>query len=165
MERILSYVLNKIFTALLSSFVQGLFFLILAIVRSWFVQYDSELGPIWAFPLLSQVYSIPAYVLAGVPSSMFIDALTYRIHFSSRFPRYFIRVILYALAGTLVVVLFQHFTQTGTVVYVRKPTPIADALRIVIAGALPALLFYHISLLLRWARSGTKQFHSCSESN
>lgn len=156
MKRVLLYLLNKFSTALLCSLLQGLFFLTFAIVRSWFIPYDSGLGPIWLFPLISQFYSIPAYVLAGVPCSMLIDVFTYRVQFRSRFPRYLIRVALYVFAGIFIIVLFQHFKQTGTVGYV-KPTPFADALRVAEAGGLPALLFYHTSLLLQRARTRITQ--------
>jgi hypothetical protein len=149
-EKAAFYQLHKVVVALLCSLVQGLFFLIVSVVRSWFVPYDSSFGPVWELPLVSQFYSIPAYVLAGVPCSMLIDASTYWMKFRSRFPRYVIRVILYALAGILVISLFNYVQQQGTVVGYAKPMPIAYTIGLISSHALPALLFYHMSLLVRW---------------
>ncbi|WP_129583605.1 hypothetical protein [Alicyclobacillus tolerans] len=82
---------------------------------------------------------------------MLIDSVIYRIKLHSSLSRYLTEFILYALAGILLIVLIRHVFKSGTVVViVKKPTPVADALRLAFAGGLPALLFYHTSILLRW---------------
>lgn len=152
MKRILWYLLTKIGVGLLCSLIQGLFFLIFALIRSCFVPYDPQFGPIWLIPLISQFYSIPAYALVGSLCSILIDVLTHKLQSGSRYPRYAIRFILYVLSGITVIVLFQHLNSTSSVVYV-KPEPFADVLRVIFAGGVPGLLYYHISLLIHWLKA------------
>lgn len=149
MKRSFKYVLFKIVTAVVSSLLVGVYVLIGESIHYLGTGYQPLMGSIWVFVLITQVYAIPAYVLGGVPCSMLIDGVMCRIRLHLYLSRYLMNFILYALFGIFLIVLIRYAFQSGTVVVV-KPTPVADALRLVLDGGLPALLFYHTSLLLRW---------------
>jgi len=155
MVRGILYVANKLVCALLSSVILEMCLLMWAVIHPVFIHHSSPYQNLWltflAFTMIFQMYSVPVFLLGGLPSSMLIDSLTFRMKSTSWTLQYFIRFILYAIASILVMTLFFRMMQSGTITYSVKPT-LTEDITLAMSYALPGLVFYHTSLLLKWVK-------------
>ncbi|MDX8363529.1 hypothetical protein SLH48_22435 [Cytobacillus sp. IB215316] len=84
-------------------------------------------------------YTIPMYIIAGIPSSLLIEKIYRNKNFSSTIKKYLMVLGLYILAGGLIGNIFFILTSMGN---------ITKYLFLVILCIISSLVFYHISLLI-----------------
>lgn len=101
--------IRKILAALLSSL---LFCMALALVQ-YMPESHQQPDTYGSFVTLYLVYVTPVYVVGGVLASMLIEALNHRIAWVNPVIVYLFRVIAYAVAGMLLMMLFQAVVQAG----------------------------------------------------
>lgn len=99
--------IRKILVALVSSL---LLCMALALVNHTPVseqQPDTYYWPYLSLVAVYLIYATPVYVVGGVPASMLIEVLNDKIAWANPVIVYLFRLILYAMAGLLLMILFQ----------------------------------------------------------
>lgn len=132
--------LHKIFVASVASI---LFCLILAV--SQYTPMIERESNTYYFPFTSLViiylmYSIPLFLLIGIPYAIVIDFLTKKMKISTKSKLYFLNLGLYSFAGISVALVFFGLTKGD----ISQEILNYKAYSIYIVAA---LLFYHISLI------------------
>lgn len=89
------------------------------------------------------IYAVPITIVAGIPLSLLIESIDKKIFIRSKVKRYFMQVGLFTLAGITVALIFL-LTNSGNVLH-----RVFDLDRYLIF-IIPSLLFYHISLVIRF---------------
>ncbi|MED4781938.1 hypothetical protein [Brevibacillus choshinensis] len=133
--------IRKILVALVSSI---LFCVVLASINytpEAQQQPDTYYWPYFSLVMVYLIYATPVYVVGGVPASMLIEALNRRIAWANPVIVYLFRLIAYALAGVLVMVLFQIIMTLG------KPTNLSLLSSGYGWGMLASLLYLHVWLV------------------
>ncbi len=147
------YIGHKIRVGVFSSLILGAFLIGVGYLRVLFGADDGAFGPPWGFGLMSQLYAFPAFVLGGAPCSMLIDASLLRVTFHSKLWNYLTHFAVYVVVGFLLILAIKWglSIQSGTTVVI-KSTPVADTFRNLEAGGCPALLYYHVEIVLNWLK-------------
>jgi hypothetical protein len=97
--------------------------------------------------VLYLIFATPVFLLGGIPCSILIDHMSRRIRGISRFQLYLLNLMLYALAGVLMLWLFFLILTKGHMTL--QPYTFSGFLEM---GIIPSLLFYHLHLLVRKRR-------------
>ncbi|MBA4533217.1 hypothetical protein [Brevibacillus halotolerans] len=85
------------------------------------------------------MYSIPIFLLIGIPCTILIDFITNRMGISNKSKLYFVHLGLYSLAGISIALIFFGLTKGD----ILQKISCYKAYIVYIGGS---LLFYHISL-------------------
>lgn len=95
--------------------------------------------PFITLVIIYLVYSIPIFLLIGIPCTILIDLITNRIGILSKSKLYFVHLGLYSLAGISIALVFFGLTKGDILQKICS----YKAYIVYIGGS---LLFYHISL-------------------
>jgi hypothetical protein len=98
------------------------------------------------------IYAVPITIVAGIPLSLLIESIDKKIFIRSKVKRYFMQVGLFTLAGITVALIFL-LMNSGNVLH-----RVFDLDRYLIF-IIPSLLFYHISLVIRFINRKRKRHH------
>ncbi|OAJ72665.1 hypothetical protein AYJ08_17530 [Brevibacillus sp. SKDU10] len=96
--------------------------------------------PFITLVIIYLVYSIPIFLLIGIPCTILIDLITNRMGISNKSRLYFVHLGLYFLAGITIALVFFGLTKGDILQKILS----FKAYIIYIVGS---LLFYHISLV------------------
>ncbi len=136
--------LEKVITALLSALLFSLIFAYLG--HTPVEEQEVDVG-YFSFGALFGVYfmySLPVFLLCGGLYSFFADLYLDNIPFRNSFLKYIVGLLAYLVGGLLIVGLFTLILLISNGNFNGQ-----SILNYFILSALPALLFYHISLLYR----------------
>ncbi|REK68127.1 MAG: hypothetical protein DF221_00450 [Brevibacillus sp.] len=145
--------LNKLLSAFLTAF---LFCVLLAYTVYTPIDERDETVYYFSFSslvIIYLVYALPITFLAGIPLSLLIDFIDKKIVTDSKIKRYIVNLGLYSLAGVTVALFFLIIS--GDVL-----NKLFDFIRYSFVFIFPSLLFYHISIFIRFI---TKGFRQCYE--
>ncbi|MDF9410594.1 hypothetical protein E1B06_02500 [Brevibacillus laterosporus] len=95
--------------------------------------------PFITLVIIYLVYSIPIFLLIGIPCTILIDFITNRMGISNKSKLYFVHLGLYSLAGISIALIFFGLTKGD----ILQKISCYKAYIVYIGGS---LLFYHISL-------------------
>ncbi|MDF2678884.1 MAG: hypothetical protein K0R47_74 [Brevibacillus sp.] len=133
--------IRKILVALVSS-------ILFCVVLAWInytpeaqQQPDTYYWPYFSLVMVYLIYATPVYVVGGVPASMLIEALNRQIAWANPVIVYLFRLIAYALAGILLMVLFQIVITAG------MPTDRSLLSQGYGSGMIASLLYLHVWLI------------------
>lgn len=88
------------------------------------------------------IYSLPVYLIGGGLYSAFVDVYIESIQFRNKFIKYIVGFFVYGVGGLLIMGLLFLFDSNPSLL---------DIFKVLIFGALAALLFFHISIILKKA--------------
>lgn len=127
-----SLLLKKIMTALISTFVYTI-----SLAYLEYIPFDSLF-------LISIWIVLPIFLIGGGLYAFLIDMYVNRIRFSSGWLIYITKMVLYSLGGTIIsIILLMPFPLVD-----GGEFHLLDWWKFIVFTSVPALLFYHISLLL-----------------
>lgn len=124
---------KKIGVALISSII---FSFILPFVS--YIQAPESNEPFLGIVIIGLFYTLPAYLIFGIPSSFLINKIVQKLSVISKSKRYLLNLFLYGIFGFL----------TGFIPVMLSGEMILDFKFFSLMGVIAALIFYHISLIL-----------------
>lgn len=135
-------VLEKIIVAVLSSIILSLALAFL--MYTPVAEQQSGVGYSYfkSLIILYLNYSLPVYLIGGGLYSAFIDVYIGQIQFRNKFIKYIVGLFVYGVGGLLIIGLIFLFDSNHSLL---------DILKVLIFGLLAALLFFHVSIILKKA--------------
>ena len=136
---------NKLLSALITSF-----FICMLLAYMEYTPMNERSGDTYYFSYFSLVtiylfYAVPITFFLGIPFSFLIEFISGKLFVRSKVKKYFLSICLYSLAGVVTGLLF-FMINSGTF-FIRVSNLYSLVIFIV-----PALIFYHISILIRFKK-------------
>ncbi|MED1793163.1 hypothetical protein P4V54_10795 [Brevibacillus nitrificans] len=135
--------IRKVVVALISS-------LLFCVILAWFnyipaaqQQPNTYYWSFFSLVAIYLIYAIPVYIVGGVPVSILIEALNRQIAWANPVIVYLFRFIAYAVAGMLLMMLFQFVTSAGTLTNSLLSSG-------AVWGMLASILYLHVWLVSFW---------------
>ncbi|MDC3414745.1 hypothetical protein [Terrihalobacillus insolitus] len=100
--------------------------------------------PLWSTAMIYTLYSLPVYLIGGIPSSLLIDKLVGQKTFNKKITLYLTKFGLYGVFGIVAAFLFLMVLAIG-----ESETYLISnhLLTYMTLGLIASLIYYHISLL------------------